>query len=131
MASHTLGVINAKPSFAKVGYSLQNSSPRMAQLTSDFMKQVAAMAPPPKSSVIPSGQQPAPATNIPNSPGKPAQVNREPPTAPLPKVVDSSTGLAGEHDKAQPVIQGIEKLALAESQSSKKQPQTLQDREVI
>jgi hypothetical protein len=104
---------------------------QMAQLTSDFMKQVAAMAPPPKSSVIPSSQQPPPATNIPNSPGKPAQVNREPLSAPPPKVVDSSTGLAGEHNKAQPVIQGIEKLALAESQSSKKQPQTLQDREVI
>jgi len=89
------------------------------------------MAPPPKSSVIPSSQQPPPATNIPNSPGKPVQVNREPPSVSLPKVVDSSTGLAGEHNKAQPVIQGIEKLALAENQSSKKQPQTLQSREGI
>jgi hypothetical protein len=90
------------------------------------------MAPPSKSSVIPSSQLAPPATNIiPTSPGKVAQGTREPLAATLPKVVDSSTGPTGEHDKAQPVIQGIEKLALAESQSSKKLPPALQGREVI
>jgi hypothetical protein len=114
-----------KPSFAKVskafGFPHQR---RIADLL--FHEQVAAMAPPPRSRVTPSSQKPNTAPNTPSSPEKSAQATRESLPKPLATAVDSSTYTAGEGDKAQSVIQGIENLALADAQSSKEQPPTLQ-----
>jgi hypothetical protein len=84
------------------------------------------MAPPPRARVMPNSQKPNVAPNAPTSPEKLTEVTREALPEPTLTVVKSSTRTAGRSDKAQSVIQGIEKLALADAQSSKEQTLTLQ-----
>ena len=114
-----------KPSFAKVSEDgCLSHEKRIANFL--FHGQVAAMAPPPRTRVVPNGQKANPAADVPSSPEKLAGVVRETLPKPLPTELNSSTRTAGTSDQAQSVIQGIEKLAFADAQSSKEQPLALQ-----
>ena len=84
------------------------------------------MAPPPISRVVPNNQQPDLAPKMLNNPEKPLQITRDAIAEPMAAMGVSPTATAGRADKAQSVIQGIEKLALADAQSSKEQALTLQ-----
>lgn len=84
------------------------------------------MAPPPKSRVIPTGQQPKPYQKPPGSPEKSAQATEGASPEALPTKVECSTETTGTSDRTQSVIQGIEDLALGDTQLSKEQALTLQ-----
>ena len=80
---------------------------------------------------MPHGQQPSPDPKTLSSPEKSTLVITEALPGPRATLVDFSTGTAGTNEKAQSVIQGIENLALADAQSSKKQALTPQGRDGI
>jgi hypothetical protein len=80
---------------------------------------------------MPNVPKPNPAQNAPSSPKKLAEASGEALPEPLPIVVNSSTQTAGGSDKAQSVIQGIENLALADTQSSKEQVLTPQSHDGV
>jgi hypothetical protein len=80
---------------------------------------------------MPNSQKPNVAPNAPTSPEKLTEATREALPEPPAAVVKSLTRTAGRSDKAQSVIQGIEKLAIADAQSSKEQTLTLQGHNVV
>src|SRR5437764_9145189 len=87
------------------------------------------MAPPQRSRVTTSGPPPNAATKTLGIPENSTQATGEGLSEPIATVVDSSRGTASMNGKAQSVIQGIEKLALADAQSSEGRALTLQGRD--
>ena len=87
------------------------------------------MAPPSKSRVTPSNQQPTPLPKPLSSLEKTAQIIALP--QPVLGVSDSTTGTAYGNEEAQSVIQGIEILALADAQSAKEQALILRGHDVV
>jgi hypothetical protein len=89
------------------------------------------MAPPPRSRVMPNNQKQSAVPDMPSSPEKLAEAPRAALPKPLPPTVNSSARPASGSETAQSVIQGIEKLALADAQSSKERPLTLVGRDGV
>src|SRR5437016_4627287 len=89
------------------------------------------MAPPPISRAMPNNQKQSSVPDVPSSPEKLAEATRVALPKPPPPMVNSSVRPTSGSEKAQPVIQGIEKLALADSQSPKKRPLTLEGRDGV
>jgi hypothetical protein len=119
-----------KPSFAKVGATFGSFyAKRVANLL--FHEQVAAMAPPSISRAMPNNQKQSTIPDVPSSPEKLAEATRVALPKSPPPIVNSSVRPASGSEKGQPVIQGIEKLALADAKSPKKRPLTLEGRDGV
>lgn len=89
------------------------------------------MAPPPRSRATPSSQKQSTVPDVSSSPDKLAETARAALPKPLPAMVNSSSRPASGSETAQSIIQGIEKLALADTRSSKEQPLTLEGRDGV